>query len=199
MNIKHYLSAATALALCAACSEYDPGLADTAIDYTDKEIALLNEYDANFVKAYGTPDPNHTWGFGEVGSEDETRSTRTVLQINKNEWITFEFDENRWATGYSTPNVFNEQVPGFPSTVDDKYYVKEVNNGAGATLDEVKQYLQYSNQQQINPIGDVTDEEILYVSTWFRTHQNPESDPFEADRFFVQTISKDTIVRIMVI
>ena len=38
MNIKHYLSAAAALAMFAACSDYDPGMSENAVDLTDAEI-----------------------------------------------------------------------------------------------------------------------------------------------------------------
>ena len=41
MNIKHYLSAVAALGLLAACSEYDPGMSDQAIDLTDAEIETI--------------------------------------------------------------------------------------------------------------------------------------------------------------
>ena len=41
------------------------------------------------------------------------------------------------------------------------------------------------------PAGDVTDEEILYVSAWFRTHPNPKSDTFNQTNYFVQAISGD--------
>ena len=66
MNIKHYLSAMAALAMLAACSDYDPGMSENAVDLTDAEIETIQEYTANFVERYGEMDPNHTWGFGEL-------------------------------------------------------------------------------------------------------------------------------------
>ena len=75
MNIKHYLSAMAALAMLAACSDYDPGMSENAVDLTDAEIKTIQEYTANFVERYGEMDPNHTWGFGEL-AEMEKMSTR---------------------------------------------------------------------------------------------------------------------------
>ena len=69
MNIKHLFSAAAALSLLAACSDYDPGMSENVVDLTDQELATINEYTANFVARYGEIDPNHTWGFGELGEE----------------------------------------------------------------------------------------------------------------------------------
>lgn len=77
MNIKSFLSAAAAVVLVSACSEYDPGLSETVQPYTDEEIAKLQEYDANFTKAYGSIDANHTWGFKSQGSEDEIAAANT--------------------------------------------------------------------------------------------------------------------------
>ena len=68
MNIKHYLSAAAAITLFAACSDYDPGMSENVVDYTDEELKVLNEYAENFAEHFGGIDPNHTWGFGEKGS-----------------------------------------------------------------------------------------------------------------------------------
>lgn len=196
MNIKHLFLAAATLGVFAACSDYDPGMSNEVINYTDEELAVINEYAANFVERYGDIDPNHTWGFGELGSEDEALSTRTQLNVNRNEWITFDIDQDtHTVTGYNTDVVNGENVPGFPSA-DGVYYIEEVNTGKGygskgCTLEEIYQWLENHDQQEIVPVGDVTDEEILYVSTWFRTHPNIESDPFEATSFFAQTISKD--------
>ena len=85
MNIKHYLSAAAALALFAACSDYDPGISENAVNMTDAEIATIKEYTANFVERYGEMDPNHTWGFGELADMDEM-GTR-ASEPRSNEWV----------------------------------------------------------------------------------------------------------------
>lgn len=85
MNIKHYLSAMAALAMLAACSDYDPGMSENAVDLTDAEIETIQEYTANFVERYGEMDPNHTWGFGEL-AEIEKMGTRQSYP-NSNQWV----------------------------------------------------------------------------------------------------------------
>ena len=91
MNIKHYLSAVAALGLLAACSEYDPGMSDQAIDLTDAEIETIEEYRANFIARYGEPAEGHTWGFGAKGSEDEM-GTRAV-QVDRNMWTIVVYED----------------------------------------------------------------------------------------------------------
>ena len=86
MNIKHYLSAAAALAMFAACSDYDPGMSENAVDLTDAEIETIEEYTANFVERYGEMDPNHTWGFGELATMEEMGTRQSYP--NSNQWIT---------------------------------------------------------------------------------------------------------------
>ncbi|MGN1219847.1 MAG: hypothetical protein ACI4TU_02780, partial [Candidatus Cryptobacteroides sp.] len=49
-----------------------------------------------------------------------------------------------------------------------------------------------TNQKDaIHPIGDVTDEEIIYVSNWFRTHKNPQSLTVNLTNFYIQSVSRD--------
>ena len=86
MNIKHLFLAAATLTVFAACSDYDPGMSENVLDYTDEQLETLNEYAKNFVEYYGDIDPNHTWGFGEMGSEDEVMNTRSSYP-NSNGWI----------------------------------------------------------------------------------------------------------------
>lgn len=202
MNIKHYLSAVAALGLLAACSEYDPGLSDQAIDLTDAEIETIEEYRANFIARYGEPAEGHTWGFGAKGSEDEM-GTRAV-QVDRNMWAVA-VKENNTVVGVTTAvgtdtqdgsgNHFYEYttkegyvIPGFPSTVDGLYHIEENNQQVGYTKDEIMSKMQYS---QVQPAGDVTDEEIEYVSWWFRTHPNITSETPPFTEYFVQDISQD--------
>lgn len=205
MNIKHYLSAVAALGFLAACSEYDPGMSDQAIDLTDAEIETIEEYRANFIARYGEPAEGHTWGFGAKGSEDEI-GTRAV-QVERNNWAVAVKENNTvvgvtTAVGTDTQNANGSHyyeyttkegyiIPGFPSTVDGMYYVDENGQGTDVrTYDEagIKSKLQ---NQQVQPAGDVTDEEIEYVSWWFRTHPNITSDTPPFKEYFVQDISQD--------
>ena len=201
MSIKHYLSAAAALAMFAACSDYDPGMSNQAVDLTEAEIETIKEYTANFVERYGEMDPNHTWGFGELAEMDDM-GTRTQIDVNRNEWVSLNKDnqEDRNLVSITThEKMGGATIPGFPSSVDDLYHIWTDWAGSGdytnaheaLTYDELAYRVKNKNVDQVVPAGDVTDEEILYVSAWFRTHTNLESDPLDVDNFFVQTISKD--------
>ena len=109
MSIKHYLSAAAALAMFAACSDYDPGMSNQAVDLTDVEIETIKEYTENFVERYGEMDPNHTWGFGEIGEEMETRASNP----NSNNWITYDVGKVQ-ATNERNEPLWDDN--GTPST-----------------------------------------------------------------------------------
>ncbi len=216
MNIKHYLSAMAALAMLAACSDYDPGMSENAVDLTDAEIETINEYTANFVQRYGEIDPNHTWGFGVKGSEDEmgTRSVDTgrnnwVYKINETGDVQVvttvgSWEENSWDDGYHVvyTDKFGWKVPGFPSSVDGTYRTAESDEGKNIVEWNEEDFQNWVNQQQLNqgqdpqptqvkPIGDVTDEEIEYVSWWFRTNPNPTPTTVQLTEYFIQDISQD--------
>lgn len=174
MNIKHYLSAVAALFMFAACSDYDPGMSNNTVDLTDEEIETIKEFTENFVERYGEMDPNHTWGFGELAEKDEME-TRT-MEVNSHQWK----DPNN--------GINLDYVPGFPQDVDTSPY-------------SGKYFVEYNTQYYIQkdnaiigtdrPAGDVTDEEIKYVSAWFRTHKPTTSDEINFNNYFVQAISGD--------
>ena len=50
----------TTLSLATSCTDYDNGFDEAMI-----------RYNQNFIDRYGKIDPNHDWGFGEIGSVDE--------------------------------------------------------------------------------------------------------------------------------
>ena len=199
MSIKHYLSAAAALTMFAACSDYDPGMSNEVVDLTDAEIETIKEYTENFVERYGEMDPNHTWGFGELAKMDEVdeMGTRSV-NVNRNQWD-HAVKEDNVIVGYTTwtnSEGRTMKVPGFPSIVDGLYYIEEnvlVGENQYQTQNNsyTEQQLIAKGQDSYNPVGDVTDEEIQYVSEWFRTHQYPDSDVPEFTEFFIQDISQD--------
>ena len=117
MNIKHYLSVAAALVMFAACSDYDAGMSENVEDYTVEELAVIKEYEANFIERYGEIDPNHTWGFGEKGSEDEM-GTR-ISYPNSNMWVhctkskvNIGGAEVELVTDFTIPE--GRTIPGFP-------------------------------------------------------------------------------------
>ncbi len=121
MNIKHYLSAVAALGLLAACSEYDPGFSDKAVDLTDAEIQTLTEYTSNFVERYGDMDPNHTWGFGEL-AEMEEMGTR-LSDPKSNMWITYTKENGIGVVDFQINGDI--KIPGFPV---ENYYLSSSYN-----------------------------------------------------------------------
>jgi len=148
-----------------SCSDFDP------MDDEDRAAmnlqSTLNEFTRNFEARYGTVDMDNDFGFGPV----VVQSTRGEV-INKNQWI----------------DVYHLQVPGWPDT----YYTKD----GGETIysngyhDKDDNYTADINTTQ-EPGGDVTDEEIQYVSCWFRTHRYPTTLPVHWSDFYIQEVSSD--------
>lgn len=188
------------MALLSACSDYDPGMSDSVVDYTDTELQILSEYDANFIAAYGTPAAGHTWGFGEMKVWEGGNTTRTV-NVNRNQWVVrvddVKRDENgetvkdasgndmREITWKINTDMFpNGVIPGFPSIVDGRYYTEEGDFGS---LEEIEA----EGLTAVHPVGDVCQEEILQVSQWFRTHRYPTSLEPDFNAIFFQEISQD--------
>lgn len=115
MNIKHYLSAMAALAMLAACSDYDPGMSENAVDLTDAEIETIQEYTANFVERYGEMDPNHTWGFGEL-AEMEKMGTR-ASEPRSNQWVKVITGKGQKTNANGEPLYYDSHNGGAETTV----------------------------------------------------------------------------------
>ena len=186
-----------------ACSDFDP-VEDTSWNYSDEEKSIINSFNENFVMRYGAIDPVHTWGFEELSAEPADMKTRSVY-TNRNEWTASVKEDNvivEYTTTAPRQNPWDANgviwdteggsldVPGFPSDVDGKYYVE------GNTQDEIAVYdsqeaLKATGKDRFSPVGDVTQEEILYVSKWFRENRYPGSVEVELTDFFIQDISQD--------
>ena len=176
-NIWGALYLVAALLLSASCSEYNPDMSEGNL--TKEEYEKVMEFTKNFKLRYGEIAPDNDWGFGEleVKGSRGVKGTRGVL-ANKNEW----FDKN---TGQSKDGAV---IPGMPSAIDGRYILK--NSGSGKEVKMYDTYKSYDVNNQI-PAGDVTDEEIIYVSEWFRTHPNPTSQAVNLRDFYVQSVSWD--------
>lgn len=163
-----------AAGIVSSCADYDPITEETR-QLVESKIAyknVLNEYTQNFEARYGKIDPNHDWGMMMPGIKEV--ATRATVD-NRNEWVT----------------KYHLNVPGWPDTYYKKDGVQYTNGyhylnsgGSNATYDQ-------NPPSGSHPAGDVTDEEIQYVSWWFRTHQYPESLNLHWTDFFVQGISAD--------
>lgn len=134
----------------------------------------LREYTRNFENRYGQIDDNHNWGMVFPVSDGITRATVD----NRNEWVT----------------RYHLEVPGWPDTYTKNGGTQVFSNGYHY-LNSAGTDAQYSGTNPVpsgsHPAGDVTDEEIQYVSWWFRTHQYPSSLSLHWTDFFVQGISAD--------
>lgn len=176
-NIWGALYLVAALLLSASCSEYNPDMSEGNL--TKEEYEKVMEFTKNFKLRYGEIAPDNDWGFGEleVKGSRGVKGTRGVL-ANKDHW----FDKN---TGKSKDGSV---IPGMPSAIDGRYILK--NSGSGKEVKMYDTYTSYDVNNQI-PAGDVTDEEIIYVSHWFRTHPNPTSQTVNLRDFYVQNVSWD--------
>lgn len=176
-NIWGALYIVAALLLAASCSDYNPDMSEGNL--TKEEYEKVMEFTQNFKLRYGDIAPDNDWGFGEleVKGSRGVKGTRGMLP-NKNLW----FDKN---TGKSTDGAV---IPGMPSAIDGRYILK--NSGSGKEVQMYDTYTSYDVNNQI-PAGDVTDEEIIYVSNWFRTHPNPTSQAVNLRDFYVQNVSWD--------
>lgn len=192
MSIKHYLTAFAGVAMLAACSDYDPGIAQKGVlDLTAEEEKFITEdYTDGFKIAMGVSniDSDHSWGFPTESAS--AAKTRSANQANNNQWIHLNKDnqDNRNLT--SITYIDDAPVPGFPSATDGLYHIYQNGNPVAKTYDEIVTMVK-NGTDEVNPVGDVTDEEILYVSAWFRNHKNPTPDPLNVDHFYTQCISKD--------
>ena len=216
--IKNLALPCTAIITMAACSDYAPE--EYEGNFTKKEYETILEYSKNFENKYGKIDPQHNWGFENMPvanavESKRQRQTRGWTFPNSNigdgqsSWVNVKKGNGGVVNGYENYKVRNEEiiVPGFPSKTDGKYYVgnnvydkSQIENG------EV-------NQGSGNIVGDVTNDEIVFVSRWFREHKNPENmtqaqlmdnqdsyatlnsaeylKTFSYNTFFVQNISGD--------
>ena len=167
-NIWGALYLVAALLLSASCSEYNPDMSEGNL--TKEEYEKVMEFTKNFKLRYGEIAPDNDWGFGEL----EVKGSRGV----KGTRVYAEPDMNGWFSDGST-------IPGLPSPIDRKYHYVS-NSGNFVTYDT-----EQGRVDQHNPIGDVTDEEIVYVSHWFRTHYMPKSKEVNLTDFYIQNISQD--------
>ena len=192
MSIKHYLTAFAGVAMLAACSDYDPGIAQKGVlDLTAEEEKFITEdYTDGFKIAMGVSniDSDHSWGFPTESAS--AAKTRSANKANNNQWIHLNKDNQDDRNLTSITYIDDAPVPGFPSATDDLYHIYQDGNPVAKTYDEIVTMVK-NGTDEVNPVGDVTDEEILYVSAWFRNHKNPTPDPLNVDHFYTQCISKD--------
>lgn len=179
----------TSASLQSCADEFDPQVV-TAQDQR------LQEFAANFVKEFGTPDPNHTWGFGMTpeladailaGHTSGNAKTRAAGEaegaINTN--------VNQWTDNSQNALKRVVHVPGWPND-DGRYYVNTGTYNTNGTYDR------YNTESEAigkgNVQGDVTEYEIQWVSRWVRNTGASITDystQLHVSEFFIQQVSTD--------
>lgn len=174
MEIKKFVKlASTALVLgCfASCQDYEP-FDEATVAASVFVRNQVDEFTNNFVDRFGNLDPNHDWGMGTIpGNDDLTRGVVT----EKNLWV----------------DQYHLVVPGMPDTYVDKEGASHNNGNHWADNNGNTNWYGDTGESNKVPAGDVTDEEIQYVSWWFRTHQYPTSLNMHWTDFYIQEVSSD--------
>lgn len=181
----YYLSLAAVVAGgLVSCQDENLGFSENEIH----EAAVKRQYAKNFEDRYGKIDPEHTWGFGEIGAfnnnEAKTRgedsSGAGTVWVNRNQWT--ETDNNGYKSDALASTV---KIPGWPN-FDGYYYTVTASSAYNQITSS-----QPTNMSYDQAAGDLTDYEIQYVSRWFREHKEPESIQLHLTDFFVQNVSGD--------
>lgn len=102
----------------ASCSNHD----DVFTGKTEQEAA----YESNFIKRYGQPAPNHTWGFGT--STRSAISTRAIWGGVKNDDIGTDPKNNWWWSYTKLPNPITKKEQAKVYDVFSKTKVTNVKN-----------------------------------------------------------------------
>lgn len=197
-----------ALLSISSCTDYNT--------FTEEDLnheAKLQEYYNNFVKEFGEPDPNHTWGWGgmtpeiadAILGESATRASYNPghdpqtqpgyifnpedenkagrILVNHNQWAEEEGSSGEYKS-YAIARMVH--IPGWPN--EDNQYI-----ATGSTTTK-------NGKVFGTPKGDISEYEIQYVSWWMRNHPfNPGSSEeshldlvdLHVSEFFIQQVSCD--------
>lgn len=198
------LAMAAASAAVVACSDYSPE--EYEGNLTQEEYKTIVEYTKNFEDRYGKIDPDQDWGFEALAVKDETRSTRAWIFTNNNigngnsGWVNVIKGNGGVVYGYENYKIYYNNgtsseivVPGFPSKTDGLYYVGSANTACASPYTQEQINAGAVKEGSGNIVGDVTNDEIVFVSRWFREHQNPEN--MSASELLANTDSKVTLVK----
>lgn len=198
------LAMAAASAAVVACSDYSPE--EYEGNLTQEEYKTIVEYTKNFEDRYGKIDPDQDWGFEALAVKDETRSTRAWIFANSNigngnsGWVNVIKGNGGVVYGYENYKIYYNDgtsseivVPGFPSKTDGLYYVGSANTACASPYTQEQINAGAVKEGSGNIVGDVTNDEIVFVSRWFREHQNPES--MSASELLANADSKVTLIK----
>lgn len=176
----------TCLTLTTACSDYDNGFDEATI-----------RYEKNFIDIFGKIDPNQDWNLVRQLAEKNGGGMNTraydygdnvgnANSPNRNEWYK---DENLKKNG-KIPG-WPDEIINYPDKSQEIYYVEGQGDG-----DRGANRVSYRKKSEVDitkdqPIGDLTEEEVIYVSQWFRSHYKPTSLKANWKNFYIQHVSHD--------
>lgn len=149
---KYLLTAALAVVVSGTfVSCHDDEITPMTID--QKKLA----FEEAFVRYYGQPDPNHTWGFGENVTRATTRGS---INVNGNMWDTCptvddpeEVNAIFNYVNYTLDQMDNEVHHKYSTTAPgniDGYFVTQVRNGKNA---DNKYTNTYNNNAEVKDVG----------------------------------------------
>lgn len=149
---KYLLTAALAVVVSGTfVSCHDDEITPMTID--QKKLA----FEEAFVRFYGQPDPNHTWGFGENATRAFTRGS---INVNGNMWDTCptvdtpdEVNAIFNYVNYTLDQMDNEVNHKYSTTAPgniDGYFVTQVRNGKNA---DNKYINTYNNNAEVKDVG----------------------------------------------
>lgn len=143
-------------------------LTTACTDYTPEFDEAAYKYNQSFIDRFGNIDPNQDWNLVRQLAEKNGGGKSTRVNIP---------NLNQWADGIN----YHYVVPGYPDVLGT-YYTEDgyISKEDFDALDS-----------KPNPVGDVTPEEVQWVSQWFRTHYEPGIDPINWKDYFIQDISAD--------
>lgn len=138
----------------------------------------------------------------EIGEGRATRAEsdgNTGSDTNLNELLEADDKFTRIKQKYKNNPEYpglNVTIPGYPGA-DGWYHVRFEDRGEVHHFKTEKEILEHMSKDasiskgDLYPAGDVTNEEILYVSRWFREHPNPGRIQVDWKNYFFQSISMD--------
>ena len=149
---KYLLTAALAVVVSGTfVSCHDDEITPMTID--QKKLA----FEEAFVRFFGQPDPNHTWGFGENATRAFTRGS---INVNGNMWDTCptvdtpdEVNAIFNYVNYTLDQMDNEVHHRYSTTAPgniDGYFVTQVRNGKNTDNNYINTY---NNNAAVNEVG----------------------------------------------
>lgn len=181
-----------ALLSVSSCTDYNTF---TEADLHHEDV--VNDFNERFVKEFGNPDPNHTWGWGIT--PDMLKAFSSVAPKNSivtragEEYLgdgVIDNNRNMWLDNTLVDALMNNvHIPGWPND-DGYYYYANSSNIYEGNMD--------SYAKKDVPAGDITEAEIKYVSNWLQTHKldddftGPELlSSLHLSDFFLQEVSRN--------